>query len=156
MGCPGTKAWSGFVGRAASIISAYRIWILNLRPEFKPFWRRLWRRNGQANRIKTKKMKQNDQSQSMMRALASQIIECVIDGETRPLVIAKMIEDGIKMDRPPIGAKVDFDWDGAKRNGVVTSYDQCAEEHFEVTCDDVFPCEVFVLRSDMVQVLKNL
>jgi hypothetical protein len=45
--------------------------------------------------------------------------------------------------RPTIGSKVFFNWDGVKRFGLVTTYNKCADGHFEVKCDDM---EVFVLN----------
>jgi hypothetical protein len=57
--------------------------------------------------------------------------------------------------RPPIGASVSFDWDGQKRTGVVSTYAQCADGHFEVICGAEFDHEVFVLRTNMISVLPN-
>ncbi len=67
---------------------------------------------------------------------------------------ARLKSNGIK-DRPPIDAVVEFDWDGEKRLGVVTTYQQCAEGCFEVLCERKFDNEVMVLRSDMVRILPN-
>jgi hypothetical protein len=50
---------------------------------------------------------------------------------------------------PPISSEVKFKWDGEKRKriGIVTTYANCVDNHFEVECNHG---ERFVISTSMI------